>query len=289
PMIYIKKYIIPVILLTIIPLSNLYSKSSATKSRNDYEFTLNVLRKVSPMVRNFGSDEIKNDYKKVKDSFQIASESLYGTDYDSAFDKFRTVKDELIKMLGKISNVYLVRTKNIMDSTSKESFDILIKYTKDSGFGKYLKKSYDPLNDVKPYKETEYHLFHSRQTIEAYLQNGYKFYHMARKIYNDPEIELLKQRKSLPSKSLNYIINQYLQVVYSCRQSKTYGIEIHKILNRYKLEESLRKYGVKKTTLNPIFDDRIPDKYKIDAIDNKMLIYAVELRRLGKNRENNTQ
>ena len=59
-----------------------------------------------------------------------------------------------------------------------------------------------------------------------------------------------------------------------------YGLEIHKILNINKLGDILRKYNLTAQRLNPIFDDRIPEDYKLDAIDNKKLIYSLEKKRL---------
>lgn len=268
--------------LLIITTGIAFARSSATKSGDDYHFTLNILRTISPMVENFGDDSLKKEYEKLQKSFQIASENYYSRKFDTSFEQYRSLKKELINMLKKIAEIYLDRTQKILTSTSTESFKIMIKYNKNSGYGSYFKRAYNPLKDVKPYEEENYHLFHDREYVEAYIEKGHRSYEDAKRVFNDPEIQYILNRKSLPSKSLNYIINQYMSVAFLCRQSKQYGIEIHKIKNTHLLGESLEKYGITKDSLNPIFDGRIPDEYKVDAIDNIKLIYAVEMRRLGR-------
>jgi len=44
----------------------------------------------------------------------------------------------------------------------------------------------------------------------------------------------------------------------------------------------LRKYNLSSGALSPIFDDRIPEDFKIDANDNIRLIHSIEKERLTK-------
>ena len=101
---------------------------------------------------------------------------------------------DLISILETIDDLYLKRTKEILDSTSKESFDTLIEYSKESGLAQYFVRPYDPLRDVKPYESDKFHLFHDKQKIENYLREGYKKYHKAKSIFEDPEIAILRKR-----------------------------------------------------------------------------------------------
>ncbi|HOO70412.1 MAG TPA: hypothetical protein PK926_01535 [Spirochaetota bacterium] len=256
--------------------------STAAKAQNDYNFTLDKIRVLYIIIENFGNDEIKSQYNQVKSLFQESGESLYGQNYFDSYEKFRKLKTELIILFEKLAVQYLKRTKTILDSTAKNSFDILINYSKKGGLAAYFTRAYDPLKDVKPYDEKEYHLFYNREYIENYMKEGYKQYHRAKNIFNDPEIEYTKKRKNLPSESLNFIISQYSTVIDVCRESKQYGVEIYKILNNSKLGESIIKYNIRADRIDPVFDGRIPDEYKVDANDNLKLIHSVELKKIAK-------
>lgn len=262
--------------------------SSSVKSSKDYALTLQILRNIRIMVENFGDDDLKKKYTDIRALFQDASEQFYGQNFNEAALKFKKVKMELISILASIDDIYLKRTKEILDSTSKETFDALIEYSKQSGMGEYFRKPYDPLKDVKPYDPEKFHLFYDREKIEAYLREGYKKYEHAKNIYNDPEIALLRKKESLTVQNINYIITSYSQIVFLCREAKETGIEIHRVKNINDLGKSLLKYNITHGSVIPIYDDRIPEKFKIDANDNRRLIHAVEMKKFKK-KENNKQ
>ena len=286
----IKTYVTAIALSGIILISvDSLPVSPTVKSREDYGFTLSTLRHVNIMVENFGDEQMKKKYTEVKELFKEAGENYYGQDFTASALKFKKVKMELIALLGTIDDLYLKRTKEILDSTSKDSFDSLIEYSKNSGLGRYFIKPYDPLKDIKPYEPGKYHLFHDREKIEAYLREGYKRYYRAKNIFEDPETVLLRQKTSLTEKNIRFIINSYLDVVFICRQAKEEGIEIHRVSKINELGKSMLKYNISHGSITPIFDDRIPEKYKVDANDNINLIHAVEMKRLQKNQAGNRQ
>jgi hypothetical protein len=257
--------------------------SPIAKSSQDYGLTLSTLRKVNIMVENFGDEQMKKKYIEVKELFKEAGENYYGQDFTASALKFKKVKMELIALLQTIDDLYLKRTKEILDSTSKESFDSLIEYSKESGLGRYFIKPYDPLRDIKPYEPDKYHLFHDREKIEAYLREGYKRYYRAKKIFEDPEIALLRQKTSLTDKNILFIISSYVDVISICREAKEEGIEIHRVSKINDLGKSMLKYNISHGSITPIFDDRIPEKYKVDANDNINLIHSIEMKKLQKN------
>ncbi len=273
---------ISILFLSIIIPINAMALSTAVKAGNDYNYTLDKLRAMHVMIENFGDEDLRNKYSYIKSLFQESGENLYGQNYSYSYEKFRKLKSELIIMLEKMAQNYLDRTKLILDSTAKNSFDILIEYSRKGGLAAYFTRPFDPMRDVKPYNEKDYHLFYNREFIENYMKEGYKKYHRAKNIFNDPEIEVTMKRRNLPSESLNYIIDRYCTVVSICRESKQYGVEIYKILNESKLGDSIVKYNIKADRIDPIFDARIPDEYKVDANDNIKLIHSVELKKLTK-------
>ena len=67
-----------------------------------------------------------------------------------------------------------------------------------------------------------------------------------------------------------------------CRIAKESALEIYRVKNQHNAGNILDKYQIRKDQLTPIFDDRIPEKYKVDAVDNVKLLYYVELARRKK-------
>lgn len=260
--------------------------SSAAKSQMDYVFTLNHIRELRVIVDNFGDEEQKKQFEDIKNLFNKASEEFYAQNFVSSYQKFYNLKERLSTLMESIADMYIKRSQTILDSTSKASFDILINYSKDGPLAKYFRKSFNPLEDVKPYKEEEYHFFHSRETIERYLRGGYKSLQDARNILADPDMEVIKTKKNKTSANLDFMINRYASAVDNCRLAKQYGIEIHKMIKVHQIGEIQRKYNLVGATLEPVFDDRIPEEFKVDANDNVKLIHSIEKERLMKKSSN---
>jgi hypothetical protein len=258
-----------------------YSFSAAVKSSKDYGFTLNALRRIKIMVDNFGDEQMKKNYSDSEALFLDAAEDYYSQKFFGSASKFDKLKRDLISMLVAMGDLYLKRTKEILDSIAKQSIQIIIEYSKDSGLALYLRQPFDPLRDIKLIDPDKYHLFFDRDKIAGNMQEGYKRYEKAKSIFNDPEIVLLKQKEKLPMDSINMIITSYIAVVNLCRDAKGNGIEIYKILNTNELGKSMVKYHIIHSNIKPVFDDRIPEKYKIDADDNLRLIHTVELKKLN--------
>ena len=59
-----------------------------------------------------------------------------------------------------------------------------------------------------------------------------------------------------------------------------YGIEIYKIFNDDKTGDLLIKYKVTESKIAPVYDNRIPDAYKVDAVDNENKIFSAEKKML---------
>jgi len=275
-----------VLFLTVSNDRNAYSVSNAVKSQEDYIYTLDALRSINIMVENFPEDNTQKRYDQIKSQFRDAGEEFYGQNFDSSFQKFRKLKFSLIEFLDSVAQKYLDRTKEILDSTQKESFEVMIKYSKkNSSYTIYFRKPYDPLHDVKAYDETKFHYFYSREKIESYLRNGYKSYHEALNAFKDPEIVMLRKKKNMAPVIQNLIITRFLTVIDHCRQAKQYGIEIHRILNLKELGKSLQEFGISGSSLDPIFDYRIPEQYKVDANDNIGLIHTIEVKRMEKRKK----
>jgi hypothetical protein len=266
---------------------NAYSVSTYEKTKKQYRFILSTLRKLDTMVQNFPEDGMKDDFAEIKKKFQFAGEEYFGMNYTSSYEKFKTINTDLGQMLEKFSKKYLKRAKAILDSTSKGSFDILIEFGRDSAYIPYFRKPFDPIRGVKPYNENftvrDYHLFFHREMISSYIELGYKNYHKANKMFLDEELDYLKKKKAKTIKILNFIGKRYMNIIQICRDAKQYGIEIHKLRNIHQFGDILTKYNLTSRTLSSIFDDRIPEEYKVDAIDNEKLLFPVEKAKFKKN------
>ena len=279
-----------IVFMSLVAINNLYPISSSVKSLNDYNICLDHIRSIRIMILNFADDTLKGKYNKTKELFKKSAEGHYSqeyTYYDKNKKKYRTrfheVKTDLSILFEDLANIYLKRTKEILNSTTKDTFDILISYGKKSGLASYFTRPYDPLRDIKPYKEKEYHFFHDKETIERYLKEGYRKLKDARRIYNHYDLKYIKDKKEKTQKDIDYIIERYLKVISNCRQAKQYGIEIHRILKKNELMAIVKRYRQKTTSLDPIFDDRIPEKFKVDANDNLKLIHSHEQKRIPGN------
>ncbi|MCU0821779.1 MAG: hypothetical protein MUC95_04805 [Spirochaetes bacterium] len=264
---------------------NAYPISPIMKAEADYKFLLGHLRTLSVVIENFGNPENKVEFDETKALFQGATEEFYAQNFISSYAKYFKVKENLISLLDKVAILYIDRSKEILDSTSRQSFDLFIKYAKDNALAHYFTKPYNPVEDIKGYNPDEYHFFHDNETIESYLKNGYKNLEIAKKIYNDPDLLLLKEKEKKTAQNLNFIINRNLEVILYCRMAKLYSLEIHKIMKINRLGDILNKYRLTAGKLDPICDDRIPEEYKVDASDNAELIHSIEQQRL----ENNLQ
>ncbi len=254
--------------------------SSAVKAQNDYVYTLDNLRSIRIIIENFGTPEQKSAYEDIKLQFNSASEDFYAQNFSESFQKFFNVKERLIALMETQSDMYIKRTQEILDSTSKSSFDIIIKYGSKGGLKQYFTKPFNPVEDIKPYKEDEYHFFHDKEIIERYIRNGYKNLQEARNILNNEDLKIIKNKKNKTSRNLDYMIDMHGKIITLCRQGKQYGVEIHKMIKAHQIGAILKKYNLSAQSLDPIFDDRIPEEYKVDANDNLKLIYSIEKERL---------
>lgn len=295
-----KKWInfIFIYIFIILTMQNLWAISPAEKSEKNYVLAIKTIRNLRIIIENFGTKEQKEKFNNITKLFQKASERHYAQEfakptsytgyikqdnnYQSSVDMFLEFKVKVNLLYDEIVKQYIDRSKKILDSTSEKATQVIIKFGKNSGMAKYFYEPVNPLTDSKPYKSSEYHYFHERQKIEAYLKNGYKYWQDARNIYNNTDFDYIRNKKIKKSTELNYMIEQYNYIIDYTRQSKQYGIEIHKILNNTELTNIVRKYSITTGTVNrfPVYDDRIPSEFKVDSIDNKKMLYKVELERV---------
>lgn len=291
----LNKFCIKLLFLSIvIPLitSPLYAVSAAVKSQDDYVYLLRQLRDVQIVVNNFANEDQKKKFTEVKEDFRKASIDFYAHNfayYDKDAKKHRIkyyiVKSKLAVLLEGLAKEYIIRTEKILRSSSKQTFDILVKYNK-GGYAKYFFQPTNPVSIIKEqkfYQPDEYHLYRDKRIIEEYTRRGYNALQEGKNAFNDPEVAILKTKKERRNEDLNFMIGKYYDTIAQCRKAKMLGIEIYKVIHLYNLmsvRTTLEKYNITTGNPEPVFDVRIPEDFKVDANDNLQLIHSHELKKL---------
>jgi hypothetical protein len=276
-----------------------FALSAAAKSQIDYVFMLSTIRDMNIMVDNFGNEEQKKKFEDIRVLFKMSAERHYAQDFvkpltlneenqpennsQSSIELFTQLKIKISLLFDELSNNYISRSQMILDSTSGDVNDILINYGKNSGDAKYFYRAIDPTTEIKPYKSGNYHYYRDKETLERYLRNGYKSLQDARNLSNNSDFIYIKSKQNKSQEDLNYIVKTNLDIIRYCRQAKQYGIEMHRMLKLTNLGSIQRKYNITIGTITryPIYDDRIPEDYKVDAVDNMKLLFKIERDRTG--------
>ncbi|MDR3238324.1 MAG: hypothetical protein LBT84_07465 [Spirochaetia bacterium] len=255
-----------------------FSLSPAEKAKKNYQFTLLLIRTFRIPVENFAPSENLSQYDKIKEAFFEARENFYGQNYVVAYQKYATMKADLIPFATDLAQNYLTRTKDLLDAATKYSANLLTDYTKSTPILRDIKEPRNPVRNEQVYKDDytpkTYHLFYHGRIIETYIKEGYSTYYQAKNLFDDPEIEYMKQNEKRSPEDMDYILERYLSIIKLCRTSKQYGVEVYKLYNINDLADlSAQNNNISTINLDPTIDVRIPDKYRIDAVDNRNLVY----------------
>ncbi len=289
-----------ILLITLLIPHSIYPVSNAVISNQEYRKSLEILRELNIIISNFGTDTEKENLKKIRDNFQIAAQRHYGRHFinissltykkekssekETSIDLFYDLKLQLIDLYSELSQFYIFRTQEILDSIAKETVDIIVEYGRGGGRSKYFfSRPIDPLKDNKPYDADKFHYFRIRATIEEYLDCGYRNLEDAQKVFDDVDYIYIMSKDKKTNKELSFILQKHRDAIKLARQGKECGIAIYQTLYTHKMSEILYKYDVSshKVTQFPIYDDRIPEPYKVDATDNRKLLFSVEKQRIG--------
>jgi hypothetical protein len=280
--------------------SGLSAVSPAVVSQEDYVYTLSLIRDLRIIVDNLGTDEQKKKYEELKVKFQKATEVHYGQNFargsfledeaikpneetpPTSVELYSDLKLDLIIFTKEISDGYIVRTKEMLDTVSTQAIGVIMEYGKNSGLWKYFFRPIDPLVEKKPYDTKTYYYFFKRQKIEANLKNGYKCLGDARRLLETPDYLYISSKQKKTKREINFIIDTYMGVIKYCRQGKKDAIEIFHVLNEKNLNDILNKYSITMgmITKYPIYDDRVPEKYKPDAVDVEKMLFRIEKARV---------
>jgi len=252
--------------------------SPGEKAKKNYNFTLVLIRTFRIPVENFAPEGTLGQYDKIKEAFYAARENFYGKNYNEAYRQYASMKTDLLPFAADLAQSYLKRTKDILDTATKDTGELLTDFTKTTPILRDIQQPYDPIKKEAVYNDKytpgNYHLFHYGRVIETYIKEGYAAYYQARGLFDDPEIEYMKQNEKKTPEDMDYILERYMNIIKLCRTAKQYGIEIYKLytLNDLaKISEKFENWSFPE--IDPTFDERIPEKYRVDAVDNRNLVY----------------
>lgn len=283
--------------LTLIPAA-IPAVSPAVTSQEDYVYTLGLIRDLVIIVDNFGTDDQKKRFAEIRTKFQRASERHYAQDFITASslsedvpadntrrtsnELFYDLKMDLIAFLKEMSGVYQSRTQEMLDLIATDATNVIVEYGRNSGLWKYFFRPIDPLVEKRPYDPRTYYYFHRRQKIEANLSDAYKSLQDSRELLENGDYRYIVDKPKKTKREINFIIDSYMGIIKYCRQAKKNGIEIYKVLNEKDLNDIIRKYDITMGAIGkyPIYDDRVPEKYKVDAVDVEKMLYRIEKTRV---------
>ena len=90
----------------------------------------------------------------------------------------------------------------------------------------------------------------------------------------------LENNKKMSPRTRAKRISNYMAVITLCRDAKLNGVMIFQLLQRNKVYAVQKNYSTNRFAfekgLNPVFDLRIPEKYRIDANDSYKRLHKVE-------------
>lgn len=301
---------------------DLRAESLATYSRWLKTDTIRYMRQMHSVIENFGRykkpdaagtspqenvgrNEYKN-FKKAQISYNAGLVYFYEKKYREALEEFKLTQVRLEKILERMSQLYIDRTRDLMrdatndfhpnDGKGISVMDVTVKYGKNSLKHRYLRKDRLAPSESRYYSPREAHLTYNLQKIEQNLEKGYSFIGdavQARKKAVNIEHTLESHQKVTP-KHRKKRIEWYLAAIDRCRLAKKNALNIFALKYPYQNNAHQSKKWVKKPekvekeefpsdsvhylpkNLNPVFDERIPPTYRRDAADATGYIYNGE-------------
>ncbi|PJZ68073.1 hypothetical protein CH373_04545 [Leptospira perolatii] len=205
-----------------------------------------------------------------------------------------------------------IERKNPNNPEDRALVDISVEYSKSSYLRADIKENREAPFTRRMYNPREYHYVTNKDTIEKNMELGYRFLGEAKNARNNAlkiEKHLEKHQKLQPSHR-KHRIEMYFGAINLCRDAKSNAINIFKLKYPYdnyyilrsdaKTEELKNEYGEVTAAevvslegvtydfsqnptlrldnrMSPIFDRRIPDEYRKDAVDVLGRVYADEV------------
>lgn len=262
------------------------SESAAEKAKDKRIENLHYLVFLEVPMKNFGTDAQKEKLKEIKKDYTKGLSFFFEGDYLQSYLDFITVQKKLEKLYEELSLNYITRTTELLQDSNSKVVDITIKYHKKSERVKRFLRDRDVSRkppELQPYDPQNFHLTYHKKPITDNIELGYKRVGDAKRIRQQAmDVEkYLENNKKLTPSMRKMRIEHYMAAIRLCREGKLNAIKVYQLISaneNYTVQTTYKDnyYSVEKR-LNPVFDQRIPEKYRIDANDSHNRIHAEEI------------
>lgn len=272
-------------------------------------------------ISNFGSEENKKTYEEIKKKYVSAVGFYYERDFPEAYRAYLEIQEDIETLAGDISSKYIERSQKMLVDFSSHIIDLEVKYDKNSELAKTLranrvsylnKESGEEVMSTRFYAPKIVHYTYDRFSILDNLEYGYGHLGKAKSVRETAQAldKLLIDGQKPTTRMLDKKIRAYLASIELCRDSKANAIRMFQLYNRYdnytvqgnalfdkEAKEFKENPFLNESKIDPIFDQRIPEEYRVDAEDVRHRNYKeqVEMKIEGKafgeenSEENNSQ
>lgn len=251
-------------------------------------------------------------YKKIKRGFQEGLADYYEGNYMNSYRRFLEAQADTEQLLEELSEEFIEGTSEMLKeavfkkdskdydnaAVDKELVDISVEYGKGSKNNREFAEDREAPYSNREYNPKDYHYTLNKYAIEQNTEYGYKALGQAKKARIEAlnvERNLEKHQKIQPTHR-KVRIEKYFAVIEKCRDARANAINIFMlkypydnyyliegqpkdkpvVLENTTMEFRLNPRAVLKN-LNPVFDRRIPEKYRRDAVDLMGKVYEEEV------------
>ncbi|MEM7180957.1 MAG: hypothetical protein AAF518_08585 [Spirochaetota bacterium] len=252
-----------------------------------------IKRKVQEGILYFYEGGYANSYRRFVDA-QTNTEKLLEELSQSYIERSENMLKSAVEVLDE---------KNKLD---RDLMDISIEFSRTSKYRKSLIENRQPAVSNRHYDPKLYHYYVSKKTIEDSLAMGYKSLGQAKKArVKGLKVEQhLEKHQVLKPEMRKYRIERYLASITKCKDAKAAALNVFRLKYPYEnafihanspkedeiakgvtdlndeLQKKPRKYAydnypyLNKKKLPAPFDQRIPNKYRVDYADNQGQVYT---------------
>jgi hypothetical protein len=235
-------------------------------------------------LKNFQTPELEKEYDEIKAKFRASLTYYYEVNYLESYRGFLETLVMLEKIYEKLSLQYVDRTNQMLQNAAQTIVNVEIEYHKRAIKNTLFDRDRLAPKEKQMYDPEDFHFTYTKRDISSNLEMGYNILTEAKEIRQramDVDKFLEEDKEMDPNTRLRRV-EMYRAVITRCRQSKQNAIQAFRLIKKhdiYKVQEQFKNnYYAKEYNLDPVFDPRIPDQYKVDASDSLNRLHAEEIR-----------
>lgn len=273
-----------IILFAMVGLQPAHSLTVSEKAKIKRGQTLDLMVFLDIPLKNFKSEELDKDYAEIKKKFRASLTYYYEVNYLESYRGFLETLEMLEKLYEKISLNYIDRTTQILQNAAETIVGVEIEFHKRANKNTLFGRDRIAPKEKQMYDPKEFHFTYTKRDIASNLEMGYNILTDAKMIRQramDVD-KFLEEDKELDPDTRLKRVEYYRGVINLCRQAKQNAIQAFRLINKhevYKVQEQFKNnFYAKEYNLDPVFDPRIPNQYKVDASDALNRLHSEEER-----------